>query len=170
MESQSSQEQDINKNLSSLLARYNWSKRYIKNMKDETSSVVNQKKKLKNDLEPLKSEIISTLNNPALDLGIIDKTKRTSYLSSKKDIIDSGTPYILYEILDTGDVEILDPYLNLYNPYLTSDILRMIRRFMVYQNNEENKEENLKKFKTMIQKMELKKENFPNLQNFWEKN
>ena len=30
MESQSSQEQDINKNLSSLLARYNWSKRYIK--------------------------------------------------------------------------------------------------------------------------------------------
>ena len=167
MESQSSQEQDINKNLSSLLGRYNWSKRYIKNMKDETSSVVNTKKKLKNDLEPLKSEIISTLNNPALDLGIIDKTKRTSYLSSKKDIIDSGTPYILYEILSTGDDEIIDPYLNLYNPYLTSDILINVRRFMVYELGQENMIKNLNTFISMIQKIELKKENFPNLQNFW---
>jgi hypothetical protein len=170
MESQSSQEQDINKNLSNLLGRYNWSKRYIKNMKDETSdSIKNQRNKLKNDLEPLKSEIISTLNNPALDLGIIDKTKRTSYLRSHKDIIDSGTPYILHEILDTRDDNIIDTYLNLYNPYLTSDILTMIRRFMVYELGQENMIKNLNTFISMIQKIELKKENFPNLQNFWEK-
>jgi hypothetical protein len=169
METNGTREQNINAKLLILLERYNWIPNYIKNMNLTTNQIVlQQKKDLKNELGPIKSEIISILNNPALNLEIIDKMEPPSY-KRYQDIKRSVTADLLYEILSTGDDEIIDPYLNLYNPYLTSDILINVRRFMVYEIGQENMIKNLNTFISMIQKIELKKENFPNLQNFWEK-
>jgi hypothetical protein len=103
-----------------------------------------------------KNTIISILNNPQLDLSIIND------VIINKDTAKNGTFFLLLYIIASGNTEIINAYTNIQNPYITDDILTNISNVIRSSNNSQS----VNFLNNTIGKMKQNKENFPNVTKF----